>query len=80
MKACCIGCEFIEDCRAKTEEERRVCQDYCEYLGPTNDEWRKTCSAEEFADMLYRLCYHASLFGGSTKDEFVEWLKEKHNE
>lgn len=49
-------------------------------VGPlTNDEWRKTCSAEEFAEFL------AFTILGKCPDEekvqyWLEWLKEKHNE
>jgi len=59
----------------------------------TNDEWRKTCSAEEFAEWLSDVMYACMRCGKSDgesvchirqcildKEEAVEWLKEKHNE
>ena len=45
----------------------------------TNEEWLRNASTEELAEILYRLCNHASIFGGGTTEEFVEWLKENHN-
>ena len=46
----------------------------------TNDEWRQTCSGEEFAEFLDRLAY--SLYTNQNKmtckDDWLVWLKEKH--
>jgi DnaJ-class molecular chaperone len=58
----------------------------------TNDEWRKTCSAEEFAEWIadkinakLRMALHdAELYDGDVneneymenEDEWVEWLKQ----
>ena len=53
----------------------------------TNDEWRKTCSTEEFADFLFE---HGDCIGcpayrevcarryDDCKTAFLEWLKEVH--
>ena len=52
----------------------------------TNDEWRQTCSAEEFAReilIIYNRGYHA---GYNEQDkvlcekDVIEWLKKKHGE
>lgn len=60
----------------------------------TNDEWRKTCSAEEFAEWLKEvahICFACSdmcaettdeycKYGyASEKDKWIGWLKEVHN-
>ena len=55
-------------------------------LPMTNDEWRRTCSTEEFAEWiteLSELCTirHQCELCDSWCDEkkVMEWLKEKHN-
>ena len=55
----------------------------------TNDEWRKTCSAEEFADFLagvahagayeVRNCNTNGMLQTQNTDFWLAWLKEKHN-
>ena len=58
----------------------------------TNEEWRKTCSAEEFAEWISNLAYACMRCGMSNSEAYchtghciqdeadaVEWLKEKHN-
>ena len=58
----------------------------------TNEEWRKTCSAEEFAEWISNLAYACMRCGMSNGEAYchtghciqdeadaVEWLKEKHN-
>lgn len=65
---------------------------YPRYIGITNDEWRKTCSAEEFSEWItdkinakIRMALHdAELYPDDineneymeNKDEWVEWLKQ----
>ena len=58
----------------------------------TNDEWRRTCSAEEFAEWLFHYSFDKCNLCGqcwdenicpqcerrSDKDFFEKWLKEKH--
>lgn len=59
----------------------------------TNDEWRKTCSAEEFAEWISNLAYSCMRCGMSNgeaychtgyciqdKEDAEKWLKEKHSE
>ena len=57
--------------------------------GQTNNEWRKTCSAEEFAEFLADIERNAVTYTGggrffTTKEDdikyWVGWLKEKHIE
>ena len=55
----------------------------------TNEEWRRTCSAEEFAKFLEDVtsgCYHCGMTDDISQCAFQkhqcnikEWLKEKHN-
>ena len=55
----------------------------------TNDEWRRTCSAEDFAKFLEDVtssCYHCGMTDDISQCAFQkhqcnikEWLKEKHN-
>ena len=66
-----------------------VLWDKTPYTPQTNDEWRKTCSTEEFADFLFQ---HGDCIGcpanreichkhyDDCKTAFLEWLKEKHND
>ena len=53
----------------------------------TNDEWRKTCSAEEFAEAIFAFMdainYQNTGKHITNKDEIIQqvilrWLKEKH--
>ena len=70
-----------------------VLWDKTPYTPQTNDEWRKTCSAEEFAKWISNLAYACMRCGMSNgeaychtgycvqdEEDAVEWLKEKHNE
>ena len=67
----------------------------CRFYQPmTNEEWRKTCSAEEFAEWItdkinakLRMALNdAYLYDGDVdekeymekEDEWVEWLKQPH--
>ncbi len=51
-----------------------VCDVFKEEL--TNDEWRKTCSTEEFAELLLRFYYQDYCM--NTKRRIIEWLKQPH--
>lgn len=54
--------------------------------GQTNDEWRRTCSAEEFAEFLTDIVQDAVTYTGgrnfTTKEDdikyWIGWLKEKY--
>ena len=59
----------------------------------TNDEWRKTCSAEEFAEWISNLAYACMRCGMSNgeaychtgyciqdKEDAEKWLQEEHYE
>lgn len=59
----------------------------------TNEEWRKTCSTEEFAEWISNLAYACMRCGMSNGEAYCrtgyciqdeadaeKWLKEKHNE
>ena len=61
------------------------------FIERTNEEWRKTCSAEEFAEWISNLAYACMRCGMSNGEAYchtghciqdeadaVEWLKEKH--
>jgi len=45
----------------------------------TNDEWRKTCSAEEFAEFLCNVGFENETIVRKFRSEWVKWLKEKHD-
>ena len=58
----------------------------------TNEEWRKTCSAEEFAEWISNLAYACMRCGMTNskaycytnfciqdKEDAMEWLKQPHN-
>lgn len=44
----------------------------------TNDEWRRTCSTEEFAKWIYDIRFDFQI--PWKNKEIVQWLKEKHEE
>ena len=46
----------------------------------TNDEWRKTCSTEEFAECMAQYCcdVNTSDVKEILKNEWLEWLKQPH--
>lgn len=56
----------------------------CEFCGGTgkievtNDEWRRTCSTEEFAKWIYDIRFDFQI--PWKNKEIVQWLKEKHHE
>ena len=60
----------------------------------TNDEWRKTCSAEEFAEWVSDIVYDCADMGSDedgkqcyvcplhwcSKQDVLEWLKQPHSD
>ena len=46
----------------------------------TNEEWRKTCSAEEFAEWMAQYCcdVNTSDVKEILKNEWLDWLKQPH--
>ena len=61
----------------------------CEFCGGTgiikpltNEEWRRICSAEEFAKWMAQYCCDVNTRDVKEilKNEWLEWLKEKHTE
>lgn len=54
----------------------------------TNEEWRKSCSTEEFAEFLSDIVFNAIVDYRINKNNcekedgnyWLKWLKEKHNE
>ena len=60
----------------------------------TNDEWRRTCSTEEFATVIYGIAMYDTLYDrihnafvlnpceddSAGINEIMKWLKEKHND
>ena len=78
----CYSCRKYDDCERpwKCDGTMYDCTAY--ELEQTNDEWRKTCSTEEFAEFIrqqrddwsdgwYSDCHRF--------DEILEWLKQPHN-
>ena len=75
-----------DDCKFEPE-----CADYgwlgCKKFTPapsepqTNDEWRKTCSAEEFAEWIEDVTMWAAKEQGSfTVKGWEKWLKQPHTD
>lgn len=48
----------------------------------TNEEWRKTCSMEDFAEWMAQYCcdVNTSDVKEILKNEWLEWLKQPHRE
>ena len=84
-------CEFGNLC--KDCNNRKYCEDYklnkwqCEDYEAqhTNEEWLEQASTEEKAKLLSKLCkfiYNCGKKGSIPKymyeEDFVQWLKEKH--
>lgn len=55
----------------------RKCERHNKKVEQTNDEWRRTCSAEEFAKWIYDIRFDFQI--PWKNKEIVQWLKEKHN-
>lgn len=66
--------------------------DYCSIKLMTNEEWRRNCSAEDFAEWISNLAYACMRCGMSNgeaychtgyciqdKEDAEKWLKEIHN-
>ena len=68
-------------CRPETCGEYDVCKVRLEKEKMTNDEWRQTCSAEEFAKWLEnKLAWAAREQGFMSAKFWADWLKEKHTD
>lgn len=93
----CGGKGFVYNALGGFNEDCGICDGTGEiYIPPqeqeplTNDEWRRTCSAEEFADWIVDVLFsedfkkHIHDMGyanmHSYKTEVLEWLKEAHKE
>ena len=77
-------------CEIKPLEKCELCNGRSFVEPLTNDEWRRTCSTEEFAEWIFEVYmtdkHH--LFdriesaeyeqANSGKQEIMKWLKEKH--
>ena len=87
----CENCSPRNQCTADKNRTE------CKYYQPmTNEEWRKTCSAEEFAEWIadkinakLRMALHdAELYDGDVNEneymenegEWVMWLKQPHHD
>lgn len=92
----CGGRGFVYNALGGFNEDCGICDGTGEiYIPPqeqeplTNDEWRKTCSAEEFADFLagvahagayeVRNCNTNGMLQTQNIDFWLEWLKQPHN-
>ena len=76
------SCQFGEMCKPKYDIGG--CSHFKQKKPQTNEEWRKTCSAEEFAEWIATQCGNAvmeSTYDVSQlrkKRYWVEWLKQPH--
>ena len=77
----CDGCGYVDGSDGLTEIKCWKCNGTGE-IKQTNDEWRKTCSAEEFAEWMAQYCcdVNTSDVKEILKNEWLEWLREKHIE
>ena len=72
----CKKCEYKDRCANSDERQQ------------TNEEWRKTCSTEDFAEFLAgvahagayeaRNCNTNGMLQTQNTDFWLAWLKEKH--
>ena len=80
----CPKCKFYNICKGRLNETVENCVRF-KSIEPTNEEWRKTCSAEDFAYWLADVCAWAmEEFRCSNTEKaniayWEKWLKEKHN-
>jgi hypothetical protein len=81
-------CDFGDLCKYATRHDSLTvlgCSSFKEKEPLTNEEWRKTCSAEDFAYWLADVCAWAmeEFRCGNTEkaniDYWKMWLKEKHD-
>ena len=80
-------CSYGDICPTARSDEYNLIDASCyKPLEHTNEEWFCRLSTEEKADLLSELVWwiHPSVQGGRkvelTKESFLRWLKEKHNE
>ena len=66
----CDSCKKINKCWGKN-----YCEKYERKTEQTNDEWRKTCSTEEFAEFLNFIAFD---WNRVDKQWVLEWLKQPH--
>ena len=76
----CVSCAKFKGCDLSSPNVNE-CADYKEIL--TNDEWRRTCSTEEFAEFLTKVIlddkrFRMTMVGGVNETKL--WLKQPHSE
>ena len=84
----CDSCKKINKCWGKN-----YCEKYEHKTEQTNEEWRKTCSTEEFAEWISNLAYACMRCGMSNgkaychtghciqdKEDALLWLKQPHHD
>ena len=90
VKAECVLCAKFKGCD-KSSPDITECADYRQTNEQTNEEWIKSCSTEELAEVVYSLVWLGNeLFdrlecsGEDSKENdlkiVTEWLQEKHND
>ena len=70
------SCKYGDMC--KPNFNIGACSHYKAEEPHTNDEWRKTCSAEEFAEFLCNVGFENETIVRKFKSEWAEWLKQPH--
>lgn len=85
----CQTCKFNHICSGRIDESvGEHCKRY-KSVEHTNDDWRKTCSAEEFAEWFVGTrtyecegCPAFNVCDGTVKckTRILDWLKEKHED
>lgn len=69
----CDGCGYIDGSDGLTIIKCWKCDGTGEQPEQTNDEWRKTCSTEEFAEFLNFIAFD---WNRVDKQWVLEWLKQ----
>ena len=70
-----VFCEQGDTCVAHDGYDILKCTAFKEKGTQTNDEWRKTCSTEEFAEFLNFIVFD---WNRVDKQWVLEWLKQPH--
>lgn len=78
----CSKCKFYNICKGRLNETVENCVRF-KSVEMTNEEWRKTCSEEEFAEALTKVVLDLIAWNNDPKPSEVRnilksWLKQQH--
>ena len=72
----CESCEYAQYCGAT--EIMRKCERHNKKVEQTNEEWLRSATAEQLAELLTNIQTDGYFGMGMTYEERLAWLKEKH--